>query len=194
MSSRLGGRRLPTRPPGRLLRDTTAAPNLPAAALAGLDGADGSAASFPVGPSQDLQPLRLDAQAAEHIRREIEHAGGREVCFLALVGPDRVVVDPRPVARGNHEAVVAAAHDAPGGALMIHNHPSGLLEPSHADLAVAARVWEQGLGTALTDDCASRLYVVVEPPAPRVVTPLDLDALDGAGRPRGSFRPGASRV
>ncbi len=171
--------------------------------LAGLDGADGSAAPLPVVPSQGLQPLRLDAQAAEHIRREIERAGGREVCFLALVGPDRVVVDPRPVARGNHEAVVAAAHDAPEGALMIHNHPSGLLEPSYADLAVAARVWEQGLGTALTDDCASRLYVVVEPPAPRVATPLDLDALEGLVGPTGPFaqahpgyedRPGQRRM
>ena len=203
MKSRPGGRRLPIRPPGRTLRDATAAPGLPVIALAGLDGADGSTAPVPVGSSRDLQPLRLDEQAAARIRREIERAGGREVCFLALVGQDRVVVDPRPVARGNHEAVVAAAHDAPEGAIMIHNHPSGLLEPSHADLAVAARVWEQGLGTALTDDSASRLYVVVEPPAPRVVTPLDLDTLEGLLGPTGPLaqahptyedRPGQQRM
>ncbi|MSR36318.1 MAG: helicase, partial [Gemmatimonadetes bacterium] len=113
------------------------------------------------------------------------------------------MIDPRPVARGNHEAVVAAAQDAPTGALMIHNHPSGVLEPSHADLAVAARVWEQGLGTALVDNAATRLYVVVEPPAPRVVTPLDLDALEALIGPTGPLaalhpeyedRPGQRRM
>ena len=137
------------------------------------------------------------------IRREIERAGGREVCFLALVEPDRVVADPRPVARGNHEAVVAAARDAPEGQIMIHNHPSGVLEPSESDLAVAARVWEEGLGTALVDNDASRLYVVVEPPEPRVVTPLDLDALEGLVGPGGPLaalhpayedRPGQRRM
>ena len=187
----------------RTRRDATLAPSLPVAALAGLDGAEDSAASLPIGPSRDHEPLRLAESAAERIRLEIERAGGREVCFLALVGSDRVIVDPRPVARGNHEAVVAAAHDAPGGSIMIHNHPSGLLEPSHADLAVAARVREQGLGTALTDNDASRLYVVVEPPAPRVVTPLDLDALEALLGPTGPLarahpayedRPGQRRM
>ncbi len=203
MSPRPLGRRLPTRPAGRTLRSATAAASLPAAALAGLDGTDASVPSLATGPSTELPPLELDHAASERIRREIERAGGREVCFLALVGPDRVVREPRTVARGNHEAVVAAARDAPEGAVMIHNHPSGVLEPSHADLAVASRVWEEGLGTALVDNAATRLYVVVEPPTPRVVTPIDVDRLEGLIGPDGPLaalhpgyedRPGQRRM
>jgi ATP-dependent DNA helicase DinG len=166
---------------------------LPAVALAGLDGIEADGPAVPAGPAPDLPALHLTPDAAERIRREIERAGGREVCFLARVGPERSLVDPRPVARGNHEAVVAAAHDAPQGGVMIHNHPSGLLEPSNADLAVAVRVWEEGLGTALVDNDATRIYVVVEPPEPKVITPLDADALErllGDDGPLAALHPG----
>ena len=176
---------------------------LPAVALAGLDGTEGAAVVPHGGQSRDLPPLRLAPDAAERIREEIRRAGGREVCFLAQVTPERTLTDPRPVARGNYEAVVAAARDAPEGAVMVHNHPSGLLEPSPADLSVAARVWEEGLGTALVDNAAKRLYVVVEPPEPRVLTPLDADALERILGPDGSLaelydgyedRPGQRRM
>jgi len=131
--------------------------------------------------------LRLSPGAQRAIAREIEKAGGREVCFLAQVSPDRWVVEPRAVSRGNRAAVIAAARDADEGCLMIHNHPSGTLEPSDADLAVAARVFEMGLGTAITDNAGAELYVVVEPPPPRIVTPLDLAELAGALSPAGEL-------
>ena len=182
----------------RTWREAPGAATLPA--LAGLDGADedSGAPGLPTGASRELPPLRLGALAAERIRQEIARTGGREVCFLARVASDRSLVDPRPVARGNREAVVAAARawrsqDAPDGSVMIHNHPSGVLEPSEADLAVAARVWEEGLGSALVDNGASRLYVLVEPPAPRVEIPLDLDALErvlGPDGPLAQMHPG----
>ncbi len=122
--------------------------------------------------------LRLSPDAAELIRSEIGKAGGREVCFLAAVTEAGVVESPRAVARGNHAAVVVAARDAEEGGLMIHNHPSGELEPSDADLSVAARLYEEGLGSAIVDNGAERLYVVIEPPAPRSVEPLPLDELE----------------
>ncbi len=123
------------------------------------------------------RPLRLEGEAAREIRDEVARAGGREVAFLAEVTDERLVVRPRAVARGNRSAVLAAARDAPEGGVMIHNHPSGDLEPSHADLAVAARIHEDGLGTVVVDNRAERLYVVVEPPEARVVEPLDVDEL-----------------
>jgi ATP-dependent DNA helicase DinG len=121
------------------------------------------------------------------VREEIARAGGREVCFLATVDEDRVIGDPRAVARGNFEAVLVAARGAPEGGVMLHNHPSGVLEPSDADMRVAAQLYEQGIGTAIVDNDASGLYVVVEPPAPRVRVPLDLDALDGYLAPGGGL-------
>ncbi len=129
--------------------------------------------------------LSLSPAAAERIRVEVAKAGGREVCFLAQVDPDRVLVEPRAVARGNSAAVLAAARDAEEGSVMIHNHPSGELEPSDADLSVAALLYEAGIGTAITDNDAEGLFVVVEPPKPRVVEPLDIDRLEALIGPAG---------
>lgn len=125
-----------------------------------------------------MTELRLSPDAAALIRAEIDKAGGREVCFLAAVTEAGVVESPRAVARGNHAAVVAVARDAEEGGLIIHNHPSGTLDPSDADLSVAARLYEEGLGSAIVDNGAERLYVVIEPPAPRSVEPIPIDQLE----------------
>jgi len=137
-------------------------------------------------PSPPL-PLRLTEDASVVIRGEIHRAGGREVTFLLEVGEDRTLRNPRAVARGNRGAVLAASRDAPQGSVMLHNHPSGDLEPSGADLVVAATLYETGVGTAIVDNDATHLYVVVEPPAPRVVEPLELDRLDAFLSPGGPF-------
>ena len=112
-------------------------------------------------------------------------AGGREVSFLARVTRQRVIEDPCAVARGNRSAVLAVAQGAPEGGVMIHNHPSGELSPSDADLRVAARIHEDGLGTVIVDNRATRLYVVVEPPEPRRVELLDVAELVGRLSPDG---------
>jgi ATP-dependent DNA helicase DinG len=143
----------------------------------------------PAGPGRGRSipsrpPLTLHPDAAGFIRDEVARAGGREVCFLAEVGSDGVITAPRAVARGNRAAVLAAARDAPPGGIMLHNHPSGVLEPSDADLAVAARLHEEGLGTGIVDNGALELYVVVEPPVPRVrelLSPEELEALVAPG-------------
>ena len=112
-------------------------------------------------------------------------AGGREVSFLADVTRDRVIVNARAVARGNRAAVLAVARDAPEGGVMIHNHPSGLLEPSDADLAVAGRLYREGIGSAIVTNAADGMYVVVEPPEPREIEPLEVGELSGLLAPGG---------
>jgi len=140
----------------------------------------------PPGPKQEV-PLRLSPEAAEHIRSEIARARGREVCFLARVAPTREIVEPRAVARGNQQAVLAAARDATQGEVMIHNHPSGGLAPSEADLGVASHLYELGIGTAITDNSATELYVVVEPPRPRERVRLNVRELTALLEPGGAL-------
>ena len=53
--------------------------------------------------------------------------------------------------------------------MLLHNHPSGLLEPSGADLNVAARLHDGGVGFGIVDNGATELYVVVEVPRDRPV-------------------------
>ena len=136
------------------------------------------------GPRPDLV---LAPEAARHMREQIARAGGREVSFLATVSPERVIVDPRTVARGNRAAVLAAAGDARTGEIMLHNHPSGLLEPSDADLHVAARLHEQGVGSAIVDNRARALYVVVEPPPRSSLEPLDIPEMEALAAPGGAL-------
>jgi ATP-dependent DNA helicase DinG len=163
---------------------------LPKEALVGLDGLEPDAvlpapAKAPSKPPPT--PLTLSAETSARLKAEIERAGGREVCFLARVDEDRVVREPRAVARGSFEAVLVAARDADEGDVMLHNHPSGVLEPSDADFRVAAQLYEQGLGTAIIDNDAQRLYVVVEPPPPRVRVPLRIEELDALLAPGGAL-------
>ncbi|MCG6956504.1 MAG: DEAD/DEAH box helicase [Gemmatimonadetes bacterium] len=164
--------------------------DLERAALVGLDGLEPEKPSPPAvekDRSRPIRPLRLSPEASERVRIEIARAGGREVSFLASVDGDRVVRDPRAVARGNFEAVLVAARDAEDGGVMLHNHPSGVLEPSDADMRVAALLYEQGLGSAIVDNEARRLYVVVEPPEPRIRVPLDVQELDAVLAPGGTL-------
>ena len=98
-----------------------------------------------------------------------------------------MVREPRAVARGNFAAVLVAARGADEGGVMLHNHPSGVLEPSDADMRVAAQLYEEGLGTAIVDNGAEQLYVVVEPPQPRVRVPLQREELDAVLAPEGVF-------
>ena len=167
---------------------------LPKVALAGLDGLEPDDAEAGAGVSGDAgrakspaPPLRLSAETRDRLRHEISRAGGREVCFLATVDAERVVHDARAVARGNFEAVLVAARDAEVGGVMLHNHPSGVLEPSDADMNVAAQLYDQGIGTAIIDNDAERLYVVVEPPRPRPRVALDPAELDAVLAPGGEL-------
>jgi ATP-dependent DNA helicase DinG len=89
------------------------------------------------------------------------------VCFACQVDDGGVVRSARVVARGDVRSVLALPGFAEKGEMLVHNHPSGLLEPSQADLEVAARVYGNGVGFAIVDNDASELYVVVEVPAAR---------------------------
>ena len=129
--------------------------------------------------------LELAPGAAAEIRAEIARARGNEVCFLAHVDENGLVVDPRAVARGNVRTVLAASRDATPGTLLIHNHPSGDLTPSDADLDVAARLYAEGVGLAIVDNAAVELYVVVEPAGADELALIDETSIERALAPGG---------
>ncbi|HVM42654.1 MAG TPA: helicase C-terminal domain-containing protein [Gemmatimonadales bacterium] len=116
---------------------------------------------------------RLAAAARETIAEAIAAAGGREVSFVADVGPDGTVTRAEAVARGTVDAVLALPGVAARGQMVLHNHPSGRLDPSNADLDVAVRLHDGGVGFGIVDNAASALYVVVEVPRARTTQALD---------------------
>ncbi len=121
---------------------------------------------------------------AAGVRAAIRLAGGREVCFVCTIDERDAIVSARVVARGDVRSVLALPGFAQRGEMLLHNHPSGNLEPSSPDMEIAARMHDAGVGFAITDNEASELYVVVEVPREKRAAPLDIravDALLGAG-------------
>ena len=121
---------------------------------------------------------RISPTAAAAIRAAIRLAGGREVCFACSVDEDGVVDAARVLARGDSESVLALPGFAARGEMLVHNHPSGVLDPSNADMAVAARIHDEGVGFGICDNDAEQLYVVVEIPKTMPRQPIGRDEMD----------------
>jgi ATP-dependent DNA helicase DinG len=119
------------------------------------------------------------------MRAAIRLAGGREVCFVCTIDEDSVLRTARVVARGDVGSVLALPGFAERGEMLVHNHPSGLLEPSDADYEVAARIHDEGIGFGIIDNDARELYVVVEVPRIEPDTLLDATAIDADLGPDG---------
>ena len=128
---------------------------------------------------------RLAPKAALAIKAAIRLAQGREVCFVCGLDGDGVLQSARVVSRGDVGRVLALPGFAQRGEMLVHNHPSGILEPSTADLEVAARVHDDGIGFAIVDNFATELYVVVEVPRERETVLLDMVAIDRDLGPQG---------
>ena len=131
------------------------------------------------------QSSRLSKAAASAKRAAIKLAGGREVCFVAQVDEAGCVCSARVASRGDVRSVIALPGVAQRGEMLIHNHPTGELDPSDADLDVAARFHVGGVGFGIIDNDARLLYVVVEVPRDVSVTPLDPGTVSGALGPGG---------
>ncbi len=113
-------------------------------------------------------------------------AGGREVCFVCRVSEEGIVTTAQVVSRGDVASVLALPGFAQRGDMLVHNHPSGVLDPSGPDLEVAARMHDDGIGFGIVDNEAQRLYVVVEVPRAKQrveLDPAEVSALLGPGGP-----------
>lgn len=106
------------------------------------------------------------------LREAISAARGNEVFFLCST-EDGVVTSVRPLARGNESAVPAIVQMARFGDVVIHNHPSGNLTPSNADISVASGLASSGIGFYIVNNRVSEIYVVVEPFKKESLEPLE---------------------
>ena len=97
------------------------------------------------------------------MRHEIAQAKGNEVFFIGHCNVDGAVYEVEAIARGSKVAVPAIISRAGCGDMVIHNHPSGNLEPSSADMDIASVCGNQGIGFAIIDNSAERCYLVVSP-------------------------------
>ncbi|MBE0500919.1 MAG: DEAD/DEAH box helicase [Desulfuromonadales bacterium] len=98
----------------------------------------------------------------KHLRAAIADAGGREVFFSATTDANQSLIDVATLARGNATAVPAILKSVAFGDVVIHNHPSGNLEPSPADLEIAGHLGGLGVGFHIVDNSVESVYRVVE--------------------------------
>ena len=141
--------------------------------------------------SGDRRPMEIGAwftpAAADTLRDAIAEADGQEVFCAGNCDTGGLVRSVTIAARGNHREVPVLAPYVDGADVLIHNHPSGLLQPSGADLSVAGWVGDQGKGFCIVDNAVSRIYVVAEPAPRRDRTPLDTRALAATLRAGGAL-------
>jgi len=107
----------------------------------------------------------IGPQAIAELRKAIQEAGGSEI-FVVLKkrGKESGVFDEvTVVCRGTEFEVPALISRATPGDMTLHNHPSGVLRPSQADMRMAGLFGEEGIGSMIINNQVTRAYVVVEP-------------------------------
>ncbi|MGL4982942.1 MAG: JAB domain-containing protein [Treponemataceae bacterium] len=118
---------------------------------------------------------RVTPEVQIQIKDAILEADGNEVFFVGRQNEMGVVDEVFPASRGHDCAVSVNFSALDFGEILIHNHPSGVLKPSNADIEVASRVSENNQGFYIINNDATEIYVVVEPIKLKKNTPLDIE-------------------
>jgi len=130
------------------------------------------------------EALRTDMAAT------IAAHAGCEVLFLCDLDEKGRVVALSDRAHGSRGMVPVLNHGLAAGQVIIHNHPSGRLVPSDADVMVAARLTDQGVGSWIVDNEVRRIYVITEAARPQQKEKLDPEKLAAVLGPNGAFSIG----
>lgn len=128
----------------------------------------------------------LSESAREKIKTAIKEADNNEVFVIGFTEEDLIVHDVVVAARGHKSAVPAVMKVAVDADVVIHNHPSGGLLPSEADLSIATALDPFSVAFYIIDNDADNIYVVVEPFAKHEKVLLDADTLVKIIQPTGS--------
>ncbi len=110
---------------------------------------------------KEIQTYISDS-AAEYMRKEIREADGKEVFFCGYTDENSVINNVNVLARGNEFSVPAVIDFLSPENIVIHNHPSGALEPSFDDINIASYLGNRGIGVYIVNNEVSDIYVVVE--------------------------------
>lgn len=140
----------------------------------------------PPKPVEGTSDHFLSAAAARHCADEIRDAGGVEVFFIGRRDDSGLIAEIESHAFGTEDCVPALMNLAQPGDVILHNHPSGNLMPSDADISVASAMGNMGVGCYIINNDCSRCRVVVKPQDPRKKVVIEereiLAALSPGGR------------
>ncbi len=121
----------------------------------------------------------LSPDSIDQLRYAIKEAGGNEVFVLAQTDADRRIVQVEVLARGSDSAVPVILQTCSYGDVVLHNHPSGDLQPSAADIEVAAQFGSLGVGFYIVNNNVDELYRVVEAFAEKNIQKIEPEKIAG---------------
>jgi len=104
----------------------------------------------------------LSPDSIDQLRYAIKEADGNEVFVLAQTDAERRIIQIEVLARGSDNAVPAVLQTCNYGDVVLHNHPSGKLQPSAADIEIASKFGSLGVGFYIVNNQVDDLYRVVE--------------------------------
>jgi ATP-dependent DNA helicase DinG len=115
---------------------------------------------------------RITESVIKTFRESIQEASGNEVFATGNINEDGILNTISIHARGNENSVPLHLESL-NHSVLLHNHPSGVLYPSQADMSIAAHCGENGQGFYIVNNDVTNLYVVVEPIKPKKIEKLD---------------------
>ncbi len=100
--------------------------------------------------------------SAKLLKHFIEENDGNEIVALGKTDQNGIILSVELVAMGNENTVPAVLKRAKPGEILIHNHPSGAIKPSLADLEVAAQGAEKGVASYIVNNLVTQVFPVVQ--------------------------------
>lgn len=132
----------------------------------------------------------FSAGVCEAIRQAIEYNDGREVFFIGRMAWDDKqkhgrVTEAEAHAFGAESCVPALKRLCRPGDVIIHNHPSGELAPSEADVNIASSLADLDVASFIIDNTCENVHVLVKPHPPKKIIPLTIPEIDEFFKPGG---------
>lgn len=115
----------------------------------------------------------FDEDVIFYIKNEIAKANNHEVFFVGCSNEYGIIDGIKSLAKGNNHSVPVIFDKAYKGDCVIHNHPSGNLTPSDADINIASKLANDGIGFMIINNDMTDCYIVVENIDDIKIQPLD---------------------
>lgn len=127
----------------------------------------------------------ISPECQQAIRGEIETMKGAEIFFVGRLDSDLVIEEVESYAFGNRRTVPALLQYARPGDVILHNHPSGNLEPSSADIDISSTAGERGIGSYIINNDCTDVRIVVKAVRHQGTVSVDVEALAAMLSPGG---------
>lgn len=130
---------------------------------------------------------RFTQEILSQMAEQVEEAEFREVLWCGHLDEEGMIGRVSVAARGTEQEVPALFPHMEKGDIIIHNHPSGNLYPSQADLSIASALGNQGIGFYIVDNNLKKVYAVAEAVKRKSNSSIDEEALSSILSPGGAL-------